>query len=556
MPAPDRDMPKQRFTTSIDIPKGLWGYYTDAEVDALLAALPTGGGLQTVDLSAYATTAYVDGKIATVYTKAEVDAAIKASRDEGALDLDAVQTQVLFAATEIGRQLGERIDAKADQITTYTKDEVDAAIAAAATGDVDLSAYATVQYVDDAKTEIMDAATDAFRERYTKQEVDGLFVQKVDMVAPPTLDGYATEQYVDDSIARIPATDLSGIASDVANLQGIVGTYQSATDNSLALLNQGFATVAQKPDVDAALALKADKTTTTLITTQLQAVFDSIYTRPEADDRYAKRQENTQAILTKTITASAYGFGDTLVPPAALAYIDTGEGYGARLVLNVGVENDFVVMKSDLESLNALLPRIEAMENKTSAALDLSSYATKGDLAPYVTTTVLNTMMSTMATTNYVDAKITALNPTGAVSINDPALADFKKSVLDEVKRMMAGGTKMPPTDIDWTWMIRMDGSKESVSTEIQARMLGGFIELKGTLSFNAGSGAWVPLRLPPQFPVADIDASYPLAMRLVGSAVTYGYCSVSSKNRDISCSPGARSSEANFSGIRWKAAY
>jgi hypothetical protein len=30
----------------------------------------------------------------------------------------------------------------------------------------------------------------------------------------------------------------------------------------------------------------------------------------------------------------------------------------------------------------------------------------------------------------------------------------------------------------------------------------------------------------------------------------------VSSKSRDISCSPGARSSEANFSGIRWKAAY
>jgi hypothetical protein len=135
-------------------------------------------------------------------------------------------------------------------------------------------------------------------------------------------------------------------------------------------------------------------------------------------------------------------------------------------------------------------------------------------------------------------------------------LADFKKSVLDEVKLMLVGGTKMPPPDIDWTWMVRMDGAKESVSTEIQARMIGGFIELKGTLSFGAGSGAWVPLRLPPQFPLAEIDANYPLAMRLVGSAVTYGYCSVSSKSRDISCSPGARSSEANFSGIRWKAAY
>jgi hypothetical protein len=127
---------------------------------------------------------------------------------------------------------------------------------------------------------------------------------------------------------------------------------------------------------------------------------------------------------------------------------------------------------------------------------------------------------------------------------------------LDEVKLMLAGGTKQPPPDIDWTWMVRMDGAKESVSTEIQARMIGGFIELKGTLAFNAGSGAWVPLRLPPQFPMAEIEAKYPLAMRLVGSAVTYGYCTVSKTNRDISVSPGARSSEATFSGIRWKAAY
>jgi len=121
---------------------------------------------------------------------------------------------------------------------------------------------------------------------------------------------------------------------------------------------------------------------------------------------------------------------------------------------------------------------------------------------------------------------------------------------------MLVGGTKMPPADIDWTWMVRMDGAKESVSTEIQARMLGGFIELKGTLTFTAGTAEWNPLRLPPQFPLADLDANYPLAMRLVGSAVTYGFCSVSSKNRDIRVSPGARSNEAAFSGIRWKAAY
>jgi hypothetical protein len=79
MPAPDRPTPHQNFASAINPAKGIVGYYSDAEVDALLAALPTGGGLQTVDLSAYATTAYVDGQIATLYSKAEVDAAITAA---------------------------------------------------------------------------------------------------------------------------------------------------------------------------------------------------------------------------------------------------------------------------------------------------------------------------------------------------------------------------------------------------------------------------------------------------------------------------------------------
>jgi len=121
---------------------------------------------------------------------------------------------------------------------------------------------------------------------------------------------------------------------------------------------------------------------------------------------------------------------------------------------------------------------------------------------------------------------------------------------------MLAGGTKQPPADIDWTPCFRVEAGAATTSNEIQARMIGGFIELKGTLTFTAGSGAWVPLRIPSRFPLAELDASYPLAMRLVGSAATYGYCTISTTTRDISVTPGARSSEASFSGIRWKAAY
>jgi hypothetical protein len=167
-----------------------------------------------------------------------------------------------------------------------------------------------------------------------------------------------------------------------------------------------------------------------------------------------------------------------------------------------------------------------------------------------------NQMALMLYSRKQVDDKLAAISPLGANSIDDPALAGFKTSILDAVKLMLVGGTKMPPPDIDWTWMVRMDGTRESVSTEIQARMIGGFIELKGTLAFGAGIGEWVPLRLPPQFPLAELESKYPLAMRLVGTAVTYGFCTIHQNNRDIKVSPGARSSEATFSGIRWKAAY
>ena len=146
MPAPDRIGNVQTFSNVINPTKGIVGYYSDAEVDALLAALPSGGGLQTVDLSAYATTAYVDGQIATLYSKTEVDAAIKAAAEQAAIDLDAVQSQLLFAIEETGKQTQAKIDLKADKDVTYTKTEVDEAIANAATGGtVDLNGYAKTE---------------------------------------------------------------------------------------------------------------------------------------------------------------------------------------------------------------------------------------------------------------------------------------------------------------------------------------------------------------------------------------------------------------------------
>jgi hypothetical protein len=492
--------------------------------------------------------------------------------------------------------------------------------------------------------------------KLTSDELDKPFgnSQQVDIFSltggTTDLSGYYTKPEVDGVVAG------KADQSELAAFQGQYGTLESEFREYFRLLNQGFATVAQKPDVDAALdlkadkantytktevdveldtyfqqadsnlqlvakvlgdsiALKADKTTVSGLSTTLMnsimEVKDGTYTKPEVDEAiagavsgqltpeqiteiisqvgpvdltaYAKISDNTQNLLAKVVTAQGYGFGDKNEPPAALTYTDTGAGYGERLVLATVSSIEYVVMKSDFDPLKS---RMDALESKAAPTIDaytkaecdakfltlvdIDRFAYQADVytqkqvddrfmridQAFSKVDFDNQMALMLYSRKQVDDKLAAISPVGANSINDPALAGFKTSILDAVKLMLVGGTKMPPADIDWTWMVRMDGAKESVSTEIQARMIGGFIELKGTLSFGAGSGAWVPLRLPPQFPMAELEASYPLAMRLVGTAVTYGYCTVSNKNRDISCSPGAKSSEANFSGIRWKAAY
>jgi hypothetical protein len=122
---------------------------------------------------------------------------------------------------------------------------------------------------------------------------------------------------------------------------------------------------------------------------------------------YAKLQDNQQALLSKTITAQAYGFGDTILPAVGLGYVDTGEGYGNRLVLNIGLENEFLVYKSDLEPLNALLPRLESLEGKSAPAVDLSGYAKTVEVA-----TTLMVYAKTADVAAFVEANYTPKDTT------------------------------------------------------------------------------------------------------------------------------------------------
>jgi hypothetical protein len=587
MPAPERPKPSQSFTTSVAVPKGIVGYYTDAEIDRLLEALEVGGGVGgVVDLSNY-------------YTKPEVDATLTSITAQvlDAGDLNLVNSQLQALAT-VAQDAMTGLEAKADKTTvstlgttlmtsimevkdgTYSKAEVDAALANVATGGtIDLAGYATTEALDAVRTEIVTGATAAFMERYTKQEVDALFVKQADMVAPPSFDGYATEQYVDDSIARIPAVDLSGyftkaesdaryvpvasltaetLAAAIAGqdlIQGNVsanavelsGLYLAPNVDRLVTQVEGGPanTVAYLSDIVAPdLSGYVEKPVVTLIQTQMQTLFDSIYTRPESDDRYAAKQDNAQQLLAKTVVAQAVGFGDSAQPPVALTYKDIGEGYGDRLVLNMGLTNEYLVYKSDLDSL---LPAIDTSQFSTTvtvAALDAR----------------INTLESTRATTTTtaaLDTRIKSLESKSAATsnINDASNAALKKSILDAVALMIAGGTKQPPADIDWT-PCRNFGSGNHPTA--QARMIGGVIELRGTLSYPSGTtGDQSFCRLPAGFPLPELNASLPAAARVTsGSVAVAAYVTFSSLSANLGFDTASRANDIFLTGIKVKAAY
>lgn len=321
---------------------------------------------------------------------------------------------------------------------------------------------------------------------------------------------------------------------------------------------------------------------------------------------YAKKDDANQAIIAKAVMAQAFAFDLT----AGFRYMDTGEGYGTRLVFAYqkdGQEKiELIPYQSDImEALAPLFPRMEALESRQAPAVDLSTTASKESFdllqvqvqtifdsvytreeadaryavkAAYVTTAAMNAATALMATRTYVDGaidfqakrldatitetgvlanEITALKaatPTAAANINDPALDAFKKSVLDAVALMLAGGGKQPPADIGWTNCRNTAGTADI--TAVQVRMIGGVMEFKGTLGTGSISGSQNIFQIPASFPLPELGASYPIAARLVGTNAVYAYVNFNSTNRTVGVTMASTINEVTLSGLRVKAAY
>jgi hypothetical protein len=342
-----------------------------------------------------------------------------------------------------------------------------------------------------------------------------------------------------------------------------------------------------------------EKPVVALIQSQMQILFDSVYTREESDGRYAKKQDNAQQLLAKTVAAQAFGFGDTTQPTAALSYTDTGEGFGPRLVFSLGLVNDYVALRSDFEPIKA---RMDTLESKGAPVTDLSPYVTLVDAdARYGTKEALdllrtqtqtifdsvytrvesdavyaakadvytqkqtddrfmridqafsktdfdNQMALMLYSRKQVDDRLAAISPLGSPSINDPALAAFKKSVLDAVSLMLAGGTKQPPPDIDWTQC----GSHPKA----EVRLSSGFLEFRGVCSMSTAAGFNGLFTYPANFPFPENPCSYPVAARLVGSNVVAAYVNFNLNSRAVGISAASNINEYTLTGLRVKAAY
>ena len=461
------------------------------------------------------------GDVVTAVTQQQLAAAIAivdAAANELALDIQAVNDQTAVTFQLFSDGLTPKFDAKADKTDVYTKTETNAAIANAATGGtVDLSGYAPKSTV------------------YTKDESDAKYVPQAD---------YTSETIV----AALAGRDLS-----IANLTLDTSSITFGDGSAIASSNGRlfYAADANDPGRLEEVVFKSD----------------AVAPPPAAVDlsKYAKLSDTEQAIVAKTVTAEAvkapYLFFDEA---RGLTILDTNEGYGERLYLANGLTLDGVVLKSDLDPL---FPRVEALESRSAtvtaaAAGDLSGYYTAKQvddrfvsLTDGMTKTDLDNAMVTMLySRKQVDEKLAAVAPMGATSINDPAFADLRTSILNEVKRMLAGGAKYPPPDLDWTICRNAAGNGDSGG--IYARMIGGMIEFRGTLLITKSSGSQSICQLPASFPLPDMTASYPIAARLVGVNAVYAYATVGSTSRTIGITPGGTIDEITFSGLRFRAAY
>lgn len=486
MPAPNRQTPYQIFTNAINPTKGIVGYYSAEEIDAMGAAVtkhdrplpaptvPTPSGLESafadyadglhsfagtlvsIERKPFQTTIVITGATSTVARIVKSELGESAATNENpstVLTADPKGSWVLMSSALVSApfdsprsvslfDVGENLTSLAaaalaglEEVSALVKEkaskqEVETAIAAVVAA-VDLTECAKL---NDNTQNIVANATVAKGYAFG----DAASTSNPGLLYTDTGEGYGLRLVLDTPAG----VELIPYQSD----------FEPIKDRLTALEDKTAPTVDLSPyvtlvDADARYGARTAESVS-LLQGQVQSIFDSVYTRPEADDRYAEKAKT----YTKTECDGKYL---TLVDIDQFAY--RTDVYTQKQTDDRFMRIDQAFSKADFDNQMALM-----------------LYSRK-----------------------QVDDKLTAISPLGAGSINDPALSAFKTSILDEVRKMMAGGATVP-ADLPWTACTRVAGTGL-----IEARVLNGMIQLRGELTYSYSSTGTFSLvqRLPANFP-------------------------------------------------------
>jgi hypothetical protein len=476
-------------------PVDLSGYYTKPEIDDALA----GAGRAITQIQDNASNANIKiGALesdkadkATTYTKTEIETAFS-ENSAGHQELDSFIREVAVI-------IGGKLDLKADAATTYTKPEVDEAIAASISGHLSpsqieelISQVGPVDLTDYAKK------NDNNQNLVTNAVVargyafgDAASGSNPGLVYTDTNEGYGARLVLDAPAGvqyLVYASDLEQVKARVDTLEG----KQAPTVDLSPYITQ--------VDADARYGARTAEAVS-LLQGQLQAVFDSIYTRAEADDRYAEKAKTYTKVECDTKFLTLVDLGQ---------YAFRADVYTQRQTDDRFMRIDQAFSKTDFDNQMALM-----------------LYSRK-----------------------QIDDKLIAISPLGSPSINNPALADFKQSVLDEVKKLMSGG-KTVPADVAWTKLLNTG------STVAEAKMLNGVVYLRGVVTKSIGAGyianvCQLPPTIPP--PAGTGEFVIPLACKNTSPAIrAFGYATFQ-PNRQIGVSCDSALNTIWLDGISYPA--
>ena len=449
----------------------------------------TGGG--AVDLSPY-------------YTKAEVDAAFPNYQYLSEIT-DSLNSSASFYVSNASAQLDEKIQLKADKADTYTKTEIDTAFSENSQehqeieslvrelgvlfgGRLDLKADVATTYT---KPEVDEAIAASISGQLSPEQITDIISQ----VGPVDLTDYAK---LDDYSQDITAHKVNAQAFKFTKADTTLGyaRFPDYPEGKLGIEIGGPGGKVETIAYESSLANYATKKSVDLLSGAVDAVIGGNYTKEESDAKFAKQTDNTQNIVANAVVAQGYTFGDAVSGSnPGLVYTDTGEGYGPRLVLGTPTGHELIPYQSDFEPIKA---RLTTLESKGAPPV-IDAYSKTECDCKFLTLVDVDRFayQADVYTQKQIDDKLIAINPIGAPTINNPALAEFKQSVLDEVKKLIAGG-KTVPADIDWTVCPSVAGSGT-----IEARLLNGMLQLRGEVTITiSATGSFTQVRkLPANFP-------------------------------------------------------